>query len=76
MASNLDALIASTTINVSGSAITLSSLTENERGILLVALLALHQGRNWAATAGIAISERVGRSTGAIETVTVTPGAG
>jgi len=76
MATNLDALLNATTITVSGSSITLSSLSDNERGILLIALLALHASKNYSTTSGKAVSERVMRSTGVVEYATVTPGAG
>jgi hypothetical protein len=76
LASNLDSLLNGTTVSVSGSSISLASLTEAERGILLVALLALEQANNRAPTGSRAIGGRVGRSTGAIESVLITPGSG
>jgi hypothetical protein len=76
MASNLDSMLNGTTVSVSGSSITLSSLTENERGILLVALAALARANGAELSASRALGSRAGRSTGAVETVTITAGAG
>jgi len=76
MASNLDALLNGTTVSVSGSPITISGLSDNERAILLIALLAYERAFDRALTAGRLLGDRAGRSTGAVETVVITPGNG
>lgn len=76
MATNVDTALAATTVVVSGSGITISGLTANEQAILAIALCALAEARKEGVVGGRAVGVRFGRSTGAIETVVVTPGAG
>lgn len=76
MATNIDTSLAATTVSVAGSAITISGLTANEQAILTIALCALAEARKEGVGGGKAYGQRYGRSTGAVEQVTITVGAG
>ena len=83
MATSFDSLLNGTTVTIGGEAITLSSLTDNERGILAIALAALQATKTTRlvqedyCTGGVALVPRkIVRSTGASGSLVVTPGSG
>ena len=78
MATNIDTLLAGTTVSVDGSAITISGLTANEQAILAVALSALYLAtRQGGVGGGQAVSCQVARSgQNAKSNITVTAGTG
>jgi hypothetical protein len=76
LATNIDTLLANTTVVVDGSAITISGLSANEQAILAVALAALYRSVGQGGVgAAQAVSCRVARS-GGNSVIAVTAGTG